>query len=397
MQLLSRQELPLRNLRFSKVAQLRAGQKVALLDQCELRTSRESCAQLRLSLPATQPQQPIQPLFLCFPKLSKSDGRGPAAKYIDAHYLRFIPGRWPDVAVFFSGWLCSPKEPSESKICPLAANRPGDDSRGLERVVMRVYRPAGPLVWTFAFLAVVSAFYFAWAAIMLTARAIQTPDEWLPALLLLAFLAALTSVFPGLLIVLVSEKIVVHGLWITLIGPIRKRTIHLRDVTRVRWRKDDSVTLIAGRVRQSHWFGAYRVEDAADLIKLIRNNVPAALHEGWHPFYQARMKGRIDSRQRILLRNPRAKFAPEPLKVGRLVAISFGTSLIVALGFWGAIVHELRHTENLPPAPLTGSWLLDCLTLAAFANLPPLLLVFIEHFRTRRQRQVWEATGIEFV
>jgi hypothetical protein len=218
-------------------------------------------------------------------------------------------------------------------------------------MAMRVYRPAGPLVWVFGFLAVLSACYFAFVAIMVTARAIETPDEWLPALLLLAFLAALTSAFPGLLAILLTQKIVVQGLWITLSGPFRKRTLHLRDVTRVRWRNNDSVTLISGRCRQRFWFGAYRVEDAADLIKLIRNNLPAALQEGWHPFYQARMKGRIDRHQRFLLQNPRAKFTSQPLKVGRLVAISFGTSLIVALGFWGAIVHELRHTENLPPRP----------------------------------------------
>jgi hypothetical protein len=156
------------------------------------------------------------------------------------------------------------------------------------------------------------------------------------------------------------------------------------------------VTLISGRCRQRFWFGAYRVEDAADLIKLIRNNLPAALHEGWHPFYQARMKGRIDRQQRILLQNPRAKFTSQPLKVGRLVAISFGTSLIVALGFWGVIMHELRHTENLPPAPLTGSWLLDCLIYAAVANAAPLLLVFLENFRLRRKQRSWDATGIEF-
>ena len=262
---------------------------------------------------------------------------------------------------------------------------------------MRVYRPAGPLVWVCAFFAVVSAFYFAWGAIMLTARAIQTPEEWLPALLLLVFLAALTSVVPGLWVILLTQKIVVRGLWITLSGAFRKTTIHLRDVTQVRWRKNDSVTLISGRVRQWHWFGAYRVEDAAELIKLIRNNVPAAQHEGWHPFYQARMKGRFDRQQRFLLQNPSARLNPQALKLSRLVAISLGTSLIVALGFWGVIVHELRHTENLPPAPLTGSWLLDCLTLAAFANLPPLLLVLPEHFRARRKQRDWETTGIEFV
>jgi hypothetical protein len=189
---------------------------------------------------------------------------------------------------------------------------------------------------------------------------------------------------------------VVNGLWITLVGPIRKRTLHLRDVTQVRWRNNDSVTLIAGHCRQRYWFGTYRVEDAADLIKLIRNNVPAALHEGWHPFYQARMKGRIDRQQRILLQNPCAKCTPQLIKAGRLVAISFGTSLIVALGFWDAIVHELRHTENLPAAPLTGSWLLDCLICAAVANAAPLLLVFIDIFRERRKRRVWDATGIEF-
>jgi hypothetical protein len=263
-------------------------------------------------------------------------------------------------------------------------------------MVMRVYRPAGPLVWTLGFLAVVSAFYFTWAAIMLTVRAVQAEDEWLPLVLILVFLAALTSVLPCLWFVVLTQKIVVQGLWITLVGPIRKRTIHLRDVTRVRWRNNDSVTLVAGRCRQRFWFGAYRVEDAADLIKLIRSNLPAPLHEGWHPFYQSRMKGRIDRDQRFLLQNPRARLNPQPIKAGRLVAISFGTSLIVALGFWGAIVHELRHTENLPAAPLTGSWLLDCLICAAVANAAPLLLVFIEKFRERRKRRNWDATGIEF-
>jgi hypothetical protein len=196
---------------------------------------------------------------------------------------------------------------------------------------------------------------------------------------------------------LLTQRIVVHGLWITFIGPFRKRTIHLRDVTRVRWRNNDSVSLIAYNCRQRYSFGWYSAEDAADLIKLIRNNLPAAMHEGWHPFYQARMKGRLDRRQLFLLQHPRANPNPQPIKVGRLLLMSLATSFPIALACWSLIQWHLRHVEDAATSPLTENSLLFCLSCAAAANVAPLLLVFVELFRLRRQRCAWETTGIEFV
>ena len=92
------------------------------------------------------------------------------------------------------------------------------------------------------------------------------------------------------------------------------------------------------------------------MIKLIRNNVPGTLQEGWHPFYQARMKGRLDRDQRFRLQHPHAKYPPEPIKPVRLLAMSFGTSLLVTLAFLGVISGTFT-VENLPASPFTGNWL----------------------------------------
>ena len=68
----------------------------------------------------------------------------------------------------------------------------------------------------------------------------------------LGLLAAITCIPLYVLIVALTEKIVVEGLWITLLGPIRKRSIDLRDVNRVAWRRNDSVTLDSAGRRQSY-------------------------------------------------------------------------------------------------------------------------------------------------
>jgi hypothetical protein len=262
---------------------------------------------------------------------------------------------------------------------------------------MRVYRPARPVVWAVGLLAVLFAFLLALVTVIFTLAELKPGDEWEAQLFILVVVGALATVSTGLWIYLLSQRIVIHGLWITFVGVFRKRSIHLRDVTRVLWRNNDSVTLIVGRCGQRYSFGAYSVEDAADLIKLIRNNVPAARHEGWHPFYQARMKGRLDRQQRFLLQNPRANPNPQPIKVGRLLTMSLATSFPIALGFWGLIQWHLRQLDEIPPAPITGTWLFDCLVSAAAANAVPLLLTFVELLRQRRQRRAWETTGIEFV
>lgn len=262
---------------------------------------------------------------------------------------------------------------------------------------MRVFRPAGPVVWTFGLLAVLFAFLLALVTAIFTLAELKPGDEWEAQLFILVVVGALATVSTGLWIHLLSQRIVIHGLWITFVVVFRKRTIYLRDVTRVLWRNNDSVTLIADRCRQRYSFGAYSVEDAADLVKLIRNNVRAALHEGWHPFYQARMKGRLDQRLLFLLRHPRANPNPQPIKVGRLLVMSLATSFPIALAFWGLIQWHLRQLDEVPPAPITGNWLFDCLVSAAAANAVPLMVVFVELFRLRRQRRNWEITGIEFV
>jgi hypothetical protein len=254
---------------------------------------------------------------------------------------------------------------------------------------MRVYRPAAWVAWFGGFFTVVFLCVFLGHAVGLSVTHLS-PRGPLGDLGLVAMAVSVYGTMTLMSLYVwaagLTERIIVEGVSITFCGPIRRQTIDLRDVTRVRWRKNDSVTLETARCRQSVWFWASRLEDAADLIKLIRNNVPGGLQEGWHPFYQARMKGRLDRDQRFRLQHPHAKYPPEPIKPGRLLAISFSASMLVALAFWGVTLWELRNVENPPPSPLTGNWLLDCVLIGVLANVPPLSIVFIGLFRSRRKR-----------
>jgi hypothetical protein len=254
-------------------------------------------------------------------------------------------------------------------------------------MLMRVYRPAAWIAWFGGVHSVIFLCVFVGHAVVFSLIDPTPRGPWID----LVFVAAALSVYGTMTLlslylwaVGVTERIVVEGLSITFIGPIRKQTIHFRDMTRVRWRNNDSVKLYAGSRRQSMWFGGSRVEDAADLIKLIRHNVPAALQEGWHPFYQARMKGRYDNQERFRLVHPQAKRLPQPLKPGRLVAVSFGISLFAVLVFRALIEWQLSNVPTSPRSPLTGNWSLDCLLIGLLAPAPTLLIAATSLFRSRR-------------
>jgi hypothetical protein len=253
---------------------------------------------------------------------------------------------------------------------------------------MRVYRPGPWLAWFGGTFSVLFSCVFVWNAVGLSLIDPTPHGPWFD----LGFIAATSSVWGTMTLLSLylwaaglTARVVVEGLSITFIGPLRKQTIHLRDVTRVRWRNNDSVKLYAGSRRQSVWFGSLRVEDAADLVKLIRCNVPAALQEGWHPFYQARMKGRYDSEERFRLVHPRAKRLPQPLKPGRLIAVSFAASLIAVLAFRALIEWQLSNVPAGPRSPLTGNWSLDCLLIGLLAPAPTLLIGGASWIRSRRR------------